>query len=99
MDLTTRERLVRLRVMFEEAERRSRERTQIARHVATILLDGACEYAMGFSMTHVGLSVPPRARESGFFARHAFLVGRYKDTWSASGWTGFCGLYEVRNSV
>src|SRR5216684_8002598 len=65
MDLTTRERLVRLRVMLEEAERRSRDRAQIARHVATILLDGACEYAMGISMTHVGLSVPPRSKEDG----------------------------------
>src|SRR5260370_14329979 len=54
---------------------------------------------MGISMPHVGLSVPPRARESGFFARHDILFGRYKDTWSASGWTGVSELHEARNAA
>jgi hypothetical protein len=85
--------------MLEEAEWRSRERPQIARHVATILLDGACEYAMGISVTHAGLSVPPRAKEGGFFARRDILSERYKDTWPASGWTGVTELHEARNAA
>ena len=49
MDTTTRERLIRLRLLLDEAQGSAGHRTHIGRPLATVMLDGACEYAMGLA--------------------------------------------------
>jgi hypothetical protein len=83
--------------MLEEAQHRSQDRTTIGRHIATILLDGACDYAMGLAATHLGLPRHGQPRGDSFHVRYKELVNRCGNSWAARSWTGVSELHESRN--
>jgi hypothetical protein len=81
--------------MLDEAERRSQDRTPIGRHVATILLDGACEYAMGLAAAELGV---PVNRDVSFHALYTKLVDtRIGTGWATGSWKGVSELHGSRN--
>jgi hypothetical protein len=92
LDEATRRRLQRLRFLLEEALARAQEQTEAGRHTSLVLLDGACEYAMGLALGSLGepserLSFPERLKRL-----RAHLAG-----WQPSGWTGVAQLHAARN--
>ena len=81
--------------MLDEAERRSQDRTPIGRHVATIMLDGACEYAMGLAAAELGV---PAGRDANFHATYKRLIAtRIGAGWAAGSWKGVSELHGSRN--
>jgi hypothetical protein len=58
MDAASRARLVELRHLLRQAQDRAGDRSTVGRHTALILLDGACELAMGLASAERGLKRP-----------------------------------------
>lgn len=79
---TTRRQLQRLRFLLEEALARSQDPTEIGRHSALVLLDGACEYAMGISLSHRSQLIP-RAFPQKYEALRKAIHEWQPDTWSS----------------
>jgi len=94
MDASTRARLIRLRLLLEEAQQRARE-SAIGRHVAVLLLDGACEYAMGLCLGRLGLA--PRGDQ--FHDRYRALSNKLGSRWDSAGWAGVQELHDERNQA
>jgi hypothetical protein len=89
----TRRQLQRLRFLLEEALARSQDPTEIGRHSALILLDGACEYAMAIALGYRGRPV-----ESTFPKKFAALRETLED-WKPDGWTAILQLHSARNQA
>jgi hypothetical protein len=94
VDATTRERLIRLRLILDEAEMRIQERTQIGRHLAVVLLDGACEYAMGLAIAELGLQPKTDRFNDRYKALISSVIG---STWAAGSWKGVSEQRGARN--
>jgi hypothetical protein len=89
----SRRQLQRLRFLVEEALARTQDPTEIGRHSALVLLDGACEYAMSIALGHRGQSIP-RTFPQKFEALRAEL-----DDWRPDAWASVLQLHEARNQV
>jgi hypothetical protein len=89
----SRRQLQRLKFLFEEALSRTQEPTEIGRHSALVLLDGACEYAMGIALGHRGQPIP-RTFPQKFEALRAELYD-----WRPDAWASVLQLHEARNQV
>jgi hypothetical protein len=89
----SRRQLQRLRFLLEEALSRTQDPTEIGRHSALVLLDGACEYAMGIALGHRGQPIP-RTFPQKFEALRAEL-----DDWRPDAWASVLQLHEARNQV
>jgi hypothetical protein len=89
---TTRRQLQRLRFLLEEATSRSQDATEVGRHSALVLLDGACEYAMGLALGHSGQEIPRT-----FPAKYQRLVGVL--AWRPDTWSLILSLHEARNQA
>ena len=84
--------------MVDEAERRTQERTAIGRHLAVVLLDGACEYAMGLAIAELGVPLSPNPRGDSFQARYNVLIGSpIGAVWAAGSWKGVSEQRGSRN--
>jgi len=88
----TRRQLQRLRFLLEEALARSQDPTEIGRHSALILLDGACEYAMAIALGHHG-----RSTES--FPKKFSLLRETLDDWKPDAWASILQLHGARNQA
>ena len=89
---TSRRQLQRLRFLLEEALTRSQDPTEIGRHSALILLDGACEYAMAISLGHHGESADLFPKK--FAALRKVLVD-----WKPDAWASILQLHGARNQA
>ncbi len=89
----SRRQLQRLRFLLEEALARTQDPTEIGRHSALVLLDGACEYAMGIALGHRGQSIP-RTFPQKFEALRTEL-----EDWRPDAWASVLQLHEARNQV
>ena len=87
----TRRQLQRLRFLLEEALARTQDPTEIGRHSALVLLDGACEYAMGIGLGHLGEPIKREFRQK-FADLQAAL-----ETWKPDTWASIVQLHEARN--
>jgi hypothetical protein len=88
----TRRQLQRLRFLLEEALARSQDPTEIGRHSALILLDGACEYAMAIALGHHG-----RSTES--FPKKFSLLRETLNDWKPDAWGSILQLHGARNQA
>jgi hypothetical protein len=88
----TRRQLQRLRFLLEEALTRSQDPTEIGRHTALILLDGACEYTMAIALGHHG-----RSTES--FPKKFALLRDTLDDWKPDAWASILQLHGARNQA
>jgi hypothetical protein len=91
---TTRGQLLRLRQLLEEAQARAHDASPIGRHVALILLDGACENAMKVVLTAHGLA--PKRSEDSFDQVYARVTACLPD-WSGEGWAEVSNMHASRN--
>lgn len=89
---TTRRQLQRLRFLLEEAIGRSQDATEVGRHSTLVLLDGACEYAMGLALGHSAQQIP-RA----FPAKYERLIALL--AWQPDTWSSILSLHEARNQA
>src|SRR5260370_21659054 len=89
---TSRRQLQRLRFLLEEALSRSQDQRDVGRHTALVLLDGACENAMGLALGQLGLE------KDGFYDKFSLLRDRVPE-WSPGTWTSIRQLHESRNLV
>src|ERR1035441_590747 len=94
VDPSTAERLVNLRFLLEEALQRVTDRSVVGRHTAIVLLDGACELAMGTVLDECGL-------EHGRTFEDAFskLGQKLGDSWQRDGWEGVHLAHRARNEA
>jgi hypothetical protein len=88
----TRRQLQRLRFLLEEALTRSQDPTEVGRHSALILLDGACEYAMAIGLGHHG-----RSTES--FPKKFALLRETLNDWKPDAWASILQLHGARNQA
>lgn len=91
---TTRGQLLRLRQLLEEAQARAHDASPIGRHVALILLDGACENAMKIVLTAHGIA--PKRNEDGFHQVYA-RVTTCLPGWSGEAWAEVSNMHASRN--
>jgi hypothetical protein len=89
----TRRQLQRLRFLLEQALSQTQDQTEVGRHSALVLLDGACEYAMGIALGHLGKSIK-REFPRKFDDLQAALSG-----WAPDAWGSVIQLHEARNQV
>ena len=89
----TRRQLQRLRFLLEEALDRSQDPTEIGRHSALVLLDGASEYAMGIALGHRGRSLP------GSFPQKFNALQNAVDDWKPDTWASILQLHGARNQA
>lgn len=92
-DTTTRRQLQRLRFLLEASLARTQDQSDVGRHTALVLLDGACENAMGLALGHLGLQ---SAR--GFDDKFSVLR-KTLDDWKPQTWTSVRQLHDARNLV
>jgi hypothetical protein len=88
----TRRQLQRLRFLLEEALIRSQDPTEIGRHSALILLDGACEYAMAIALGHHG-------RSADAFPKKFAALRDALDDWRPDAWASILQLHGARNQA
>jgi hypothetical protein len=88
-----RRQLQRLRFMLEDALGRSQDPTEQGRHSAIVLLDGACEHAMGIALGHRGKSIPRQ-----FPQKFDALQDALGD-WQPDSWAAVLQLHEARNQA
>lgn len=94
LDVAEYERLVRLRELLDEAEKHADQWTQAGRHTTLVLLDGACEYALGIAARACGdARATPKFEQ--LVERPLATSGR--DTFL--GWKGVLELHRQRNTV
>jgi len=89
----TRRQLQRLRFLLEEALSQTQDATEVGRHSALVLLDGACEYAMGISLGYLGKPIPREFRKKFDELRTALPA------WTADTWASVAQLHEARNQA
>jgi hypothetical protein len=92
LTLTARRQLQRLRFLLEEALGRTQDPTEIGRHSALVLLDGACEYAMHIALGHRGRSAADRFPKK--FEALCDELGWRPDTWAS-----ILDLHSARNGA
>lgn len=95
-DWETSERLIGLRTLLEEAQARSAFAPATDRHAAIVLLDGACELALGIVLDARGASRPKTERFHDLFQKVAEELG---STWPRPGWPGVRLMHEARNGA
>lgn len=95
-DWATGERLIALRLLLEEAQTRSTLAAPTDRHTSLVLLDGACELAMGLGLDQLGAARPKRDRFEDLFAVLAEKLG---SGWAKDGWAGVRLLHRARNEA
>lgn len=88
----TRRQLQRLRFLLEESLTRSQDPTEIGRHSALILVDGACEYAMTIALGHHG-------RSSESFPKKFALLRETLGDWKPDAWASILQLHGARNQA
>jgi hypothetical protein len=89
----TRRQLQRLRFLLEQALSQTQDPTEVGRHSAVVLLDGACEHAMGISLGHLGKPIPREFRQK----FNELQVGL--PAWTADAWAAVVQLHEARNQA
>jgi hypothetical protein len=89
----TRRQLQRLRFLLEQALSETQDATEVGRHSALVLLDGACEYAMGISLGFLGKPIPREFRKKFDELQKANLA------WTADTWASVAQLHEARNQA
>src|SRR4051812_9269812 len=94
MDVASRARLVELRHLLRQAQDRAGDRSSMGRHTALILLDGACELAMGLAAAELGLRRPDN-----FHTTFKALKGRLDHKWQVAGWRGVDQMHGQRNEA
>jgi hypothetical protein len=94
MDAGPRGRLVELRHILRQAQDRAGDRSTVGRHTALVLLDGACELAMGLAAAELGLKRPGT-----FHATFKSLTDDLNDRWVVSGWAGVDRMHGQRNEA
>lgn len=94
MDPSTTVRLVSLRFLLAEASARVSDQSVMGRHTAIILLDGACELAMGIALDE-------RGGDQGktFEASYSNLRARLGDSWkhevqTTRAWVSWCSIQQ-----
>lgn len=92
-DPATTTRLVTLRLLLTQATTAASDHTVAGRHAAIILLDGACEIAMGIALDQYG---DTSQNFDGMFSR---LHDRLASGWSCEGWAGVRIMHRARNSA
>jgi hypothetical protein len=90
---TARRQLQRLSFLLEEALARTQDPTEIGRHAALVLLDGACEYAMGISLGHRGRSI------AGPFPKKFEALQESLEDWRPDAWATILQLHGARNQA
>lgn len=90
---STRRQLQRLRFLLEEALSRTQDQSEIGRHGALVMLDGACEYAMDVALGHLGRPIRREFRQKFEDLRQAL------DGWAPDSWAAVVQLHEARNQA
>jgi hypothetical protein len=94
LDSTTLQRLVQLGLLLRDALVQANDREPLGRQRALILLDGACEYAIGLSMDELGLKL-----EQVFHKNLSTLQSELADDWNQAGLEGIREMHELRNAA
>jgi hypothetical protein len=93
LDPITCERLIELRALLDKAKAQSGDRSVVGRHAAVILLDGACEYAIGLAGDELGV----KSKE---FHNLVHLLRKNLDArWQGEGMKGVLDLHAMRTSA
>jgi hypothetical protein len=93
LDPVTCERLIELRALLDKAKAQSGDQTVVGRHAAVILLDGACEYAIGLAGDELGV----RSKE---FHNLVHLLRQALDArWQGDGMKGVLDLHAMRTNA
>jgi hypothetical protein len=93
LTVSTRRQLQRLRFLLEEALSRTQDQSDIGRHGALVILDGACEYAMGVALGHLGRPIRREFRQKFDDLRQAL------NGWAPDSWASVVQLHEARNQA
>jgi uncharacterized protein YggL (DUF469 family) len=88
-----RRQLQRLRFLLEEALSRAQDTTEIGRHSALVLLDGACEYALDLALGYLGLPI------QWDFRKRFEDLRQVLDGWEPDTWASIIQLHVARNSA
>jgi hypothetical protein len=97
-DFPTVSALVRLRMLSEDARRRTTDTSDAGRHLALIGLDGACEYALWLAARTHGISL--KSDLPSFPAQYHALVGALTSPrWEPVGWPAVEQLHRARNGA
>ncbi|MCW2992594.1 MAG: hypothetical protein JWQ18_89 [Conexibacter sp.] len=94
LDATTRSRLVDLRRLLRDGQARAQDRTHSGQLLAIVLLDAACEHAVGLALAHRNAS-PGRNAEASLTQLENLEKGR----WEARGRKGVIELRKQRNNA
>jgi hypothetical protein len=89
----TRRQLQRLRFLLEEALARTQDSTDIGRHSALVLLDGACEYAMSVALGHLGQQIERQ------FPQKFDALKKARPEWKPDTWSSVMQLHRARNDA
>jgi hypothetical protein len=88
-----REQLLRLRQLLTEAQERAHDVSSLGRHVAVVLLDGACEIAMRLICADANIHVKETAS---FYELRSRLAEGFPG-WRQDGWADVSTMHAARN--
>jgi hypothetical protein len=96
LDVTTRQRLIRLRMLLAAAVASTADTTGPGRHVAVIFMDGVCELALSLAAQEVGVEVSPKQGMLDIYAKVAEQLGT---RWRRQGAKAVRELHLQRNTL
>jgi hypothetical protein len=96
LDVTTRQRLIRLRILLAAAVASTADTTGPGRHVAVIFMDGVCELALSLAAQEVGVEVSPKQGMLDIYAKVAEHLGK---EWRRQGAKAVRELHLQRNTL
>jgi hypothetical protein len=93
LNLPTTSVLVRLRLLTEDARRRTHDTSEAGRHLALIALDGACEYALWLASREHTVLIKQRAGIPELYS----ALKPALPSWEIRGWPGVSQMHQARN--